>query len=55
MGHLAPRGTTHGWSGRLSNVCLFYGPIQPADVTLLYQGDSAHPHNGCAALDAKYP
>ena len=55
IGNLTPGGSTHDWSGRLSNACLFYGVLQPADVKLLYKGDAAHPHNGCAALFAKYP
>jgi hypothetical protein len=55
IGNLAPGGTKHDWSGRISNACVFYGVLQPADITLLYKGDSAHPHNGCAALFAKYP
>jgi hypothetical protein len=36
-------------------VCVFYGVLGPADVRLLHSGNSAHPHNGCAALWAKYP
>jgi hypothetical protein len=55
IGNLRPGGTAHDWSGRISNACIFYGVLQSADVTLLYKGDSAHPHNGCAALFAKYP
>jgi hypothetical protein len=55
IGNLIPGGATHEWLGGLSNACAFYGPLQPADVTLLYKGDSAHPHNGCAAVYAKYP
>ena len=55
IGNLIPGGSTHQWWGGLSNACVFYGPLQPADVTLLFKGDAAHPHNGCAALFAKYP
>jgi hypothetical protein len=43
------------WRGRLSNACLFFGPVPSADVTTLYKGNAAHPRNGCAALFAKYP
>ncbi|HEX9552060.1 MAG TPA: LamG-like jellyroll fold domain-containing protein [Streptosporangiaceae bacterium] len=55
IGNLAPGGTAHDWSGRISNACLFYGVLQSADATLLFKGDSAHPHDGCAAMFAKYP
>lgn len=43
------------WTGQLSNACLFFNALAPADVTTLYKGDRAHPHNGCAALFALYP
>jgi hypothetical protein len=46
---------THAFAGRLSGACVFYGAVQAADVGLLYSGDVNHPHNGCAALFAKYP
>lgn len=55
IGNLMPGGTAHDWNGRLSDVCAFYAPIEGADVTLLYKGDSGHPHNGCAAMFATYP
>jgi len=55
IGNLWPGGTAHDWSGRISNACVFYGVLQSADVTLLFKGDSAHPHDGCAALFARYP
>jgi hypothetical protein len=55
IGNLLPGGSTHDWKGRLSNACVFYGALQASDITLLHNGDSAHPHNGCAALDALYP
>lgn len=45
----------HPWNGRLSNACLFFNALPPADVTLLFTGDAVHPHNGCAAEFAKYP
>jgi hypothetical protein len=37
------------------STCVFYGALQPADVRLLYPGDSSFPHDGCAALQRKYP
>ena len=43
------------WRGRLSNACLFFDAVPPADVTTLYKGNAAHPRDGCAALFAKYP
>jgi Concanavalin A-like lectin/glucanases superfamily len=55
IGNLIPGGSTHQWWSGLSNACVFYGELQPADVTVLYKGNAAHPHNGCAALDAEYP
>jgi Concanavalin A-like lectin/glucanases superfamily len=55
IGNEIPGGSSHDWSGRLSNACVFYGSLQPADAALLYKGDSAHPHDGCAALNARYP
>jgi concanavalin A-like lectin/glucanase superfamily protein len=55
IGNLAPGGTVHDWNGRISDVCLFYGPMAGADLSILYRGDAAHPHDGCAALVAKYP
>jgi concanavalin A-like lectin/glucanase superfamily protein len=55
IGNLIPGGSAHDWSGRISNACVFYGALQPADVTTLHTGDAAHPHNGCAALLAQYP
>jgi hypothetical protein len=48
-------GGAHRWAGQLSNACVFFGSLQPADVTTLYKGEPAHPHNGCAAIFAKYP
>ena len=55
IGNLMPGGSAHDWNGRISNACVLYGALQQADVTLLHTGDVAHPHNGCAALFAKYP
>jgi hypothetical protein len=55
IGNLFPGGSAHDWFGRVSDACIFYGVLIPADVTLLYKGDSAHLHDGCAALFAKYP
>jgi hypothetical protein len=55
IGNLIPGGSTHQWWSGLSNACVFYGELQPADVTVLYKGNAAHPHNGCAALYAEYP
>jgi hypothetical protein len=55
IGNEIPGGSSHDWSGRISNACVFYGVLSSADVTLLYRGDSAHPHDGCAALFARYP
>jgi Concanavalin A-like lectin/glucanases superfamily len=55
IGNLIPGGSAHTWLGALSNGCVFYGVLQPADVTVLYKGNAAHPHNGCAALHAEYP
>jgi Concanavalin A-like lectin/glucanases superfamily len=51
----AGAGGSDRWRGRLSNACLFFGPVPPAGVTTLYKGNAAHPRNGCAALFAKYP
>lgn len=48
-------GGTNRWAGQMSNACLLFGALAPADVTTLHQGNAAHPHNGCAALFAKYP
>jgi len=53
--NLAPAGADHTWYGELSNICAFYGDLQPGDVKLLYTGNAAHPRNGCAALHGKYP
>jgi hypothetical protein len=36
-------------------VCLFFNVLPSSDLTLLHKGDKAHPHDGCAALFAKYP
>jgi len=55
IGNLVPGGTKHDWTGRISDVCLFFGAVQTTDVTLLFKGDAAHPRDGCAALHAKYP
>jgi hypothetical protein len=55
IGNLTPGGPAHDWNGRISDVCLFFGALQPADVTVAFHGDKAHPHDGCAALFAKYP
>lgn len=55
IGNLTPGGTNHDWTGRISDVCLFFNALETTDITLLYKGDAAHPHDGCAALDAKYP
>ena len=55
IGNLRPGGSANDWAGRLSNACVLYGALLQADVTKLYEGDSAHPHNGCAALAALYP
>ena len=55
LGSAFPNGLTQAWRGRLSDVCAFFGPGPSADVKLLYSGNAAHPHNGCAALDTKYP
>jgi hypothetical protein len=48
-------GGRHRWTGELSNACVFFNALLPADVTTLYKGDSAHPRDGCAALLATYP
>src|SRR3984957_3822237 len=50
IGDVMPGGTTNDWDGRISDVCLFYGPMPASDVSLLYRGNAAHPHDGCAAL-----
>jgi hypothetical protein len=55
IGDIFAGGTAHAWPGRLSNVCVFFGALEPADVALLHTGDATHPHDGCAALFAKYP
>lgn len=55
IGDLTPGGSKHDWNGRISDVCLLFNAAQGPDVRLLYKGDSRHPHNGCAAMDAKYP
>ena len=55
LGGVLPGAADSSWTGRISNVCVFYGALQPADVRLLYSGDSSFPHNGCAALQRKYP
>jgi hypothetical protein len=55
IGNLIPGGTAHDWTGRISDVCLIFNALQGADITLLYKGDSAHPYDGCAAVDASYP
>jgi hypothetical protein len=55
IGNLAPGGKAHDWSGLISDVCLFYGVVAGSGIATLYRGDKAHPHDGCAALDAKYP
>ena len=55
IGNLTPGGTSHDWNGRISDVCAFYGALQPADAVVADHGDKAHPHDGCAALFAKYP
>jgi Concanavalin A-like lectin/glucanases superfamily len=55
IANVTPGGSRHDWSGRLSNACVFYGVLVPADVRLLHAGNASHPHNGCAALFDKYP
>jgi hypothetical protein len=55
IGNQIPGGTSHDWNGRISDVCAFYGVLQPSDAVVADQGDKAHPHDGCAALFAKYP
>jgi hypothetical protein len=55
IGNQIPGGPSHDWNGRLSDVCAFYGVLQPADVAVALHGSKAHPHDGCAALFAKYP
>ncbi len=55
LGSAFQNGLTQAWRGRLTDVCAFFGPVPSADVKLLYSGNAANPHNGCAALDAKYP
>lgn len=55
LGAAFPGGTVSSWDGQISNACVFYGPLASSDVKLLYTGDSTYPHNGCAALHAKYP
>ncbi len=55
IGNQIPGGTSHDWNGRISDVCAFYGALQPADAVVADHGDKAHPHDGCAALFAKYP
>jgi len=54
IGNLTPGGTKHGWTGRISDVCLIFNALQGADITLLYKGDATHPHDGCAAVHARY-
>lgn len=54
MANLTPGGSRHDWSGGLSNACVFYGVLVPADVRLFHTGNASHPHNGCAALFDKY-
>lgn len=55
IGNLTPGGTKHDWTGRISDVCLFFNALGTTDITLLHKGDPAHPHDGCAAVHAKYP
>ncbi|HKB42054.1 MAG TPA: LamG-like jellyroll fold domain-containing protein [Gemmataceae bacterium] len=55
IANVTPGGSRHDWSGRLSNACVFYGVLLPADVRLLHSGNATHPHNGCAALFDLYP
>jgi hypothetical protein len=55
LGAALPGGTVSSWDGQISNACVFYGPLASSDAKLLYTGDSTYPHNGCAALHAKYP
>jgi hypothetical protein len=55
IGNLTPGGSKHDWNGRISDVCLIFNAAQGPDVSLLYRGDSRHPHDGCAAMYAKYP
>jgi hypothetical protein len=55
IANLTPGGSRHDWSGRLSNACVFYGVLLPADVRLLHTGNASHPHNGCSALFDLYP
>src|SRR6185437_16045103 len=43
-------GGTDRWTTRLSNVCLFFNALAPADVSTLHKGNAAHPHNGCCPL-----
>jgi hypothetical protein len=54
LGRMLASGAGSPWDGQISNVCMFYGVLQPADIKLLYSGNSTHPHNGCAALHARY-
>lgn len=49
LGNLGSAGTDNTGRGELSNICVFYGDLQPSDVKLLYTGNAAHPRNGCAA------
>ena len=55
IGNAFPGGAGHAWDGKLSDACVFYGPLPATDVSVLYSGSSAHPHNGCAALYSLYP
>ena len=55
LGNLGPVRTDNTWHGELSNICVFYGDLQPSDVKVLYTGNAAHPRNGCAALHGVYP
>lgn len=55
IGNLTPGGKKHDWSGLISDACAFYGAIDATQAKTLYRGDKSHPHDGCAALDARYP
>lgn len=55
LGSVVPAAADRTWYGQLSDVCAFYGELQPTDIVIMYEGDQAYPRNGCAALHAMYP
>ncbi|MDR2983326.1 MAG: LamG domain-containing protein [Nocardiopsaceae bacterium] len=55
IANVAPGGTRHDWSGRLSNACVFYGVLVQADVRLLHSGNASHPHNAAPRYSTSTP